>query len=66
MKIFQVRFYNKGLTLKAAELEGRIIYLEDELESERQFKEHQVKKFKTKEELLLAQVKKQHEDIKKQ
>ena len=41
-----------------AELEGRIIYLEDQLESERQFKEHQVKEFNAKEELLLAQIKK--------
>jgi len=63
-EILQVRSYNQALSLKVAELEGCIIYLEDQLESESQFKEQQ-REFKNKEELLLAQVKKHQEDIKK-
>lgn len=34
-EILQVRSYNKALTQKAVDLEKKIIYLEDQLESER-------------------------------
>lgn len=64
VEILLVRSYNKTLSLKVAELERHIIYLQDQLESEKQFKEQQVKEFKNKEKLLLAQVKKlqKHEE----
>jgi len=54
IEVPQVRSHNKALMQKAANLVKRIIYLEGQLENERQLKEKQCEEFATKEEMLLA------------